>query len=91
MIVPLSNACAQPYTVMVIFEHTIIAFATMRGPWWPKNITSFTIFEFEKRILLHVDSVIEYFGILICLFIPSSNILFAARPVPRRYDTRIRR
>jgi len=91
MIVPLSNARAQPHTVMIIFEHTIIAFITMCSPWWPKNITSFTIFEFEKRILLHIDSMIEYFGIPISLFIPSSNVLFAARPVPCRYDTRIRR
>jgi hypothetical protein len=91
MIVPLANARTQPHTVMIIFEHTIIAFITMRGPWWPENITSFAIFEFEKRILLHIDRMVEYFDFTIGLFIPSSNVLFAAGPAPCRYDARIRR
>ena len=87
MIVPLSNARAQPHTVMIMFENTIIAFSTMCSPWWPENITSFTIFEFEKRILLHIDSMVEYFGIPVSLFISSGDVLFAARPVPCWYDT----
>jgi hypothetical protein len=91
MIVPLANACAKPHTVMIIFEDTIIAFTAMCRPWWPKNITSFAIFEFEKRILLHIDRMVEYFDFPIGLFIPSSNVLLAAGPAPCRYNTRIRR
>ena len=59
MIISFADASTEPYAVVVKLQNTIIACIAMGSSRRSKYITCFTIFEFEKLVLLHIQSMIE--------------------------------
>ena len=48
MVIPLTNASAQPHAMVVVPQDTIVAGVTMRRPWRPENPAHLTKFKFEQ-------------------------------------------
>lgn len=90
LVVPLPDAGAQPHAMVVVPEHAVVADVAVRGPRRPKDLAGLAEFEFEKLVLLLINSMIKDPRAFICLRIPLGDLLLRALPRARRDDAWVR-
>lgn len=59
MVVPLRNAGAKPYAVMVPFEHAVVAVIAVARPRRSEDLAGFAVLQLGQVCSLHVDVVVE--------------------------------
>jgi hypothetical protein len=45
LLVAFSYTATEPSTVVIKFQNTVFTEFTVDGPWWPKNLTALTEFD----------------------------------------------